>query len=65
MLAKQEGKCAICDDVMDKPQLDHDHATGKVRELLCPGCNVGIGNLKDDPEILDRAAAYIRKHKEA
>ena len=64
MLKKQKHKCAICKKHMEKPQLDHDHVTGKPRELLCSRCNVGIGNLQDDPDLLESAASYIRKHKE-
>lgn len=62
----QEGKCAICGNAMkprgrtkDAVGVDHNHATGKVRGLLCRGCNHGIGNLQDDPRILKAAAQYL------
>jgi hypothetical protein len=67
MLIKQNKCCAICGT--DKPTgkwkvfaVDHDHKTGKVRELLCNECNRGIGLLKDDPELLKKASNYIIKH---
>lgn len=65
MAQAQNGACLLCGDlpnVRDKSlAVDHCHKTKKIRGLLCRGCNVGIGNLKDDPILLDKAAAYIRK----
>lgn len=60
---KQNGLCALCQEPTNKPCVDHDHKTGIVRELLCPVCNKALGLFKDDPELLEKAAAYIRKHK--
>lgn len=63
----QEGVCALCrlpEPVVSKRlAVDHNHATGKVRALLCSNCNTGLGNLKDNPELLERAAAYVRFHR--
>lgn len=72
----QNGKCAVCEIEMlptgrtaDAACVDHNHVTGDVRGLLCRSCNHGIGHLKDSPEILELAAAYLRlrghygKHK--
>lgn len=41
--------------------VDHNHETGAVRGILCSGCNTGIGLLKDDPETLRSAIAYLEK----
>lgn len=63
MHEKQGGKCAICGEVpttLRALHVDHSHTTGKVRGLLCHGCNTGIGALKEDAEILSKALAYIR-----
>jgi hypothetical protein len=65
MLEKQEGKCKIC---CTKPttqrglHVDHCHESGIVRGLLCHGCNVALGSMKDDPEILLKAVEYLRSH---
>ena len=62
MIAEQRGGCAICLR-SDKPlQIDHDHATGKVRGLLCTGCNTALGKFKDSGDQLKRAIAYLEKH---
>jgi hypothetical protein len=37
--------------------------SGAVRALLCGACNMGIGQLKDDPALLHRAADYIERHR--
>jgi hypothetical protein len=64
MLEAQGGKCAICGT--DKPggrgerfHIDHDHATGAIRGLLCHGCNVSIGHLHHDVNILRAAIKYL------
>jgi hypothetical protein len=61
----QGGKCAVCgySDMTQKkmfPHVDHDHETGKVRGLLCSNCNMAIGKMKDSPELLLKAAEYIK-----
>lgn len=65
LFASQGHLCAICRS--DKPgygswHTDHCHDSGKVRGILCHGCNTGIGNLKHDVERLLAAVGYIRKH---
>jgi hypothetical protein len=67
MLADQGGRCAICEkphkplptDRFQYLHVDHCHDTKKVRGLLCGNCNVGIGNLKHDIEILKKAMSYL------
>jgi hypothetical protein len=63
LLARQGGKCAICGEKPERAaslHLDHDHVTGEVRAILCLSCNQGIGKFRDDPELLERAARYLR-----
>lgn len=73
MLAEQGGVCACCKKAethMHKKSgklkdlaVDHDHASGRVRGLLCFNCNQGIGRLQDDPALLRAAAAYLERHQ--
>jgi hypothetical protein len=48
MLAKQGGVCKICGrgPQGDRLHVDHDHATGKVRGILCVSCNTTLGKLE-------------------
>jgi hypothetical protein len=67
-LLKQQHKCSICgiDEAEETSSLcvDHDHATGKVRDLLCSKCNVGLGMFKENIETLASAISYLNKHRE-
>ncbi len=62
MVEDQSGRCAICNDYMGVPCVDHSHATNKVRALLCTLCNTGIGQLRDDPKVVAKALEYLLKH---
>jgi hypothetical protein len=66
LLARQEERCAICGRQLDMERasftLDHCHATGQVRGAVHKKCNTGIGMFEDDPEIVQRAADYLRRH---
>lgn len=69
-LAAQGGKCKICETALclstlgsrgraGKPHVDHCHATGAYRGILCHGCNVGIGMFRDNPLALSNAINYL------
>jgi hypothetical protein len=62
MQHEQDSKCAICSKPLDDMKLlvDHCHDTGKVRGLLCAGCNTGIGLFKDSEDLLTKAIKYLK-----
>ncbi len=67
MFERQHGECAICgsrhaDRRGLRLHVDHDHATGVVRGLLCGSCNFGIGKFRDSDELLAKAIVYLRSH---
>ena len=70
VLEEQQGLCAICKKVLTLEKkisntracADHEHCKPpKARGILCANCNLGIGNLQDDPEIMKSAITYIEK----
>ena|ERR1035437_406052 len=68
MVMAQGGKCALCgaaDGGRSKWKtlsVDHCHATGKVRALLCHQCNMVLGHCRDNPALLRKAADYVEHH---
>jgi len=66
MYEAQGGKCACCGKPGDgrwaKLCVDHCHSSGKVRDLLCRNCNMVLGQVKDDPQLLLSLVAYLNKH---
>jgi len=71
MFNAQGGVCAACGQpetskrlgVIRHMHVDHDHATGKVRALLCHRCNSALGLLKDDRTLVANLLLYISKYQ--
>ena len=64
ILKSQNGVCKICyKGFQYNLSVDHDHATGKVRGLLCKNCNTMLGNAKDSIQILQSAITYLKGAK--
>lgn len=73
MIQLQRDKCAIC----GKPEshkykgkvvwlaVDHNHKTGKVRQLLCRSCNLMLGLVEENLSVLRKAISYLKKHTDA
>ena len=63
---KQNGRCAICGKHQNELKyalcVDHNHINGNVRGLLCKKCNLGIGNLNDDINLLSQAINYLKEY---
>lgn len=66
MVRDQAGRCRSCDDPMGpgprQLHVDHCHFTGRVRGLLCGGCNTALGAVQDSPRRLRQLAEYIDDH---
>ncbi len=66
IVTAQNNLCAICG--LSEPHdgaslaVDHNHSTGKIRELLCSHCNLLLGHSKDSVEVLQKAIQYLTKH---
>ncbi|MGW4393314.1 endonuclease VII domain-containing protein [Streptomyces sp. NPDC004685] len=69
MLQDQDNACATClalftevdpDDFrMGDANVDHCHACGLARGLLCMDCNIVLGKVKDNPDTLSRMINYL------
>ena len=62
LVSSHNGVCAICGGLSNDKyglHVDHDHKSGVVRGLLCNLCNRGLGNFKDNPELLRNAIEYL------
>ncbi|MFI7289165.1 endonuclease VII domain-containing protein [Streptomyces anulatus] len=58
LIAAQRGVCRIC-PIAPAEHVDHCHETGRVRGVLCFSCNAALGQFKDRPDAIRRAAAYV------
>lgn len=61
MVKDAGGKCQICRRAL-KLHVDHNHATGKVRGILCFACNAALGGMRDRIWVLERAIEYLEKN---
>ena len=62
MVEKQGDRCGMCGTTENPYKswyVDHNHATGKVRGLLCNNCNTALGMLNDDPELIEKAKQWV------
>jgi hypothetical protein len=68
ILHGQDGACAVCKEVKHieekgkRLHVDHCHATGKIRGLLCSSCNITLGHAKDNVTRLKSLIGYLEKN---
>lgn len=65
LLKRSNDRCEICGSKTStkgksRLSIDHDHDTGKVRGLLCNSCNLGIGHLRHNSNLLLKAIEYLK-----
>ncbi len=69
LLEKQQGKCAICNKeetcknkngIIRPLCVDHCHATGRIRGLLCNHCNSMLGSARDNISTLENGIRYLK-----
>jgi hypothetical protein len=67
MFDAQKKRCAVCrrEQVSGTRDwhVDHSHATGKIRGILCHHCNTGLGLMRDSPTVLRLAAEYLERNE--
>lgn len=63
-IKKNNGNCPICKDSVGSGAVDHNHKTGKVRDVLCSSCNGALGLFKDNVPNLESAIIYLKKWEE-
>ena len=66
---RQSGKCATCGKPAEETHrkrlfVDHCHATGKIRGLLCQQCNTALGMVNDDINRLSSLISYLMEHRD-
>lgn len=59
-LSSKPEKCEVCESSI-RIVYDHSHETNKFRGWLCNACNVALGLVKDDPEVLRALARYLEE----
>lgn len=62
MLRDQGNACAICGNGGEL-HVDHCHASGQVRGLLCGSCNRALGLFKDNTGGLRKAIDYLETER--
>lgn len=63
-LRRESSSCGICKKEIKwkNRHLDHCHNSKKVRGILCPTCNKGLGSFYDNPTYLQNAIAWLAAH---
>ncbi len=65
---EQGRKCYVCKkDLPDvynvDTNMDHNHSTGRLRRVLCNGCNAALGLVRENKRTLKSLIDYLEKYK--
>ena len=66
MISDQGGRCALCERLFEgtnRPNVDHDHETNRIRGILCFSCNQALGKLGDTYEKMKKVMKYLKEPK--
>jgi hypothetical protein len=66
MMIEQEFRCAACERTFNlamRPSVDHCHNTSTIRGIICSNCNLALGLMKENPELIHKLAAYAERIK--
>lgn len=70
ILQEQNNSCKICGLIFaaeykgvkkDQPHVDHDHVTNNIRGILCHSCNLALGFVKDNVDLLQKMIEYLKE----
>jgi hypothetical protein len=65
LVLSQNNRCKICgkhrDEQKNDLHVDHNHVTNEIRGLLCQDCNMALGYVHDNIDILLNAIRYLEK----
>lgn len=63
-------KCEICSQIfikdskgLLKASVDHNHITGEIRGIICNTCNLTLGRIKEDKQVLINMIQYLEKYE--
>ena len=69
-LEMQNNECEICNQkfIKDskgllKASVDHNHSTGKIRGIICNTCNLTLGRIKENKQVLYKMIQYLEKYE--
>jgi hypothetical protein len=59
---ESKSHCAICENkITEQSNIDHNHLTGQIRDILCSCCNAALGLVREDISVLSKMITYIKK----
>lgn len=54
-----DNKCEVCNEEKELLAVDHCHTSGKVRGMLCTRCNLLLGKIEENKDIIFKLFKYL------